>query len=193
MAVSRAFMFHQHILFYLDFSLSSPCSMVPNNSALVCLQVYRKLYESLDISTNSAVGGTNSQQMALLSKAKTSLYQAKDRLESENNEVLFDYTIVLFQDCLFNLFPNKPWVLHVCSTSLLKTLWEKKKLLVKSNFSFSHSVFYPLGELSAIFIKFKIVVCKLFQFGRVYNSWSGNGLTLSQTSPGFYGSGVKVF
>ena len=51
--------------------------------------------------------------------------------------------------------------------SLLKTLWEKEKLLLVSNFSFSHSVFYPFGELSAIFIKFEIVVCKLFQFGRV--------------------------
>ena len=30
-----------------------------------------------------------------------------------------------------------------------------------------HSVFQPFGELSAIFIKFKIVVCKLFQFERV--------------------------
>ena len=38
-----------------------------------------------------------------------------------------------------------------------------------SNFSFSHSVFFPVGELSAIFIKFEIVVCKLFQFGRVQN------------------------
>ena len=27
--------------------------------------------------------------------------------------------------------------------------------------------FYPFGELSAIFIKFKIVVCKLLQFGWV--------------------------
>ena len=26
-------------------------------------------------------------------------------------------------------------------------LWEKKKLLIMSNFSFSHSVFYPFGEL----------------------------------------------
>ena len=54
-----------------------------------------------------------------------------------------------------NPFPNKPWFLHVCSTSLLKTLWEKEKLLVTSNFSFSNSVFYPFGELSAILIKFK--------------------------------------
>ena len=31
-----------------------------------------------------------------------------------------------------NPFPNKPWFLRVCSTSLLKTL-EKEKLLVTSN------------------------------------------------------------
>ena len=36
-----------------------------------------------------------------------------------------------------NPFPNKLWFLHVCSTSLLKTLKEKEKLLVTSNFSFS--------------------------------------------------------
>ena len=58
--------------------------------------------------------------------------------------------------CL-NPFPNKPWFLCVCSTSLLKTLWEKKKLLIMSNFSFSLSVFYPFGELSDIFIK----LCRL--------------------------------
>ena len=45
--------------------------------------------------------------------------------------------------------------------------WEKEKLLVTSNFSFSYSVFFPLGQLSAIFVKFEIVVCKLFQFGKV--------------------------
>ena len=62
-------------------------------------------------------------------------------------------------------FPNKPWFLRVCSTSPLKTLREKEKLLVMSNFYFSHSVFYPCGELSAIFINLDIVICKLFQFG----------------------------
>ena len=36
-----------------------------------------------------------------------------------------------------------------------------------SNFSFSCSVFYPFGKLSTVFIEFKIVVCKIFQFGRV--------------------------
>ena len=35
---------------------------------------------------------------------------------------------------LFNPFPNKPWFLRVCCTSLLKIPWEKEKLLVTSNF-----------------------------------------------------------
>ena len=48
---------------------------------------------------------------------------------------------VSFYISTFNSFPNKPWFLRVCSTSLLKTLWENEKLLVTSNFSFSHSVF----------------------------------------------------
>ena len=73
-------------------------------------------------------------------------------------------------------FPNKPLFLCVCSTSLLITLWEKEKLLVMSHFSFSHSVFYPDGEVSAIFLKFKFVVYKLFQFGRVLNLSFGKGL-----------------
>ena len=51
------------------------------------------------------------------------------------------------------------------STRLLKTPWENEKFLVTRNFSFSHSVF--LTNLSAIFIKFEIVISKLFQFRRV--------------------------
>ena len=62
---------------------------------------------------------------------------------------------------VLNPFLNKPWFLRVCSTRLLKTLWEKEKLLVTSNFSFSHSIFYPFGDLPAIFIEFETVVCKL--------------------------------
>ena len=55
----------------------------------------------------------------------------------------------------------------VCSTSLLKTLLGKEKLIVTSNVPFPNNVFYPFEELSPIFIKFGIVVCKLFQFGIV--------------------------
>ena len=59
----------------------------------------------------------------------------------------------------FTSLPNKPWFIRVCSTSLLKTLWEKEKLRITINFSFSHSVFCPFEKLSAIFINFEIVVC----------------------------------
>ena len=72
-----------------------------------------------------------------------------------------------FQRRAFNHFPNKPrFFLCVWSTSVLKTLLEKKKLLVPSNFSFSHTVFYPFEELSAIFIEFEIVIWEVFQFER---------------------------
>ena len=70
-------------------------------------------------------------------------------------------------ESFFNSFPNRPWFFRICSISLLKTLWEKEKLLIMSNFSFSHIVFYLFREFSAIFINSEIVVCKLFQFGRV--------------------------
>ena len=113
------------------------------------------------------------------------------------NSVPFSSTLTFFVCKLFQFgrefviwervypFPNNPWFLRVCSTSHLKTLWEKEKLLITSNFSFSRSVFYQIGELSAIFIKLEIVVCKLFQFGRVQNLSFGKGLnpiTLSQTT-----------
>ena len=49
--------------------------------------------------------------------------------------------------------------------SAVQVIWKhcgKRRKLITSNFSFSHSVFYTFGELSAIFIEFEIVVCKLF-------------------------------
>ena len=62
---------------------------------------------------------------------------------------------------LLNPFPKKPWFLPVCNISPLKTLWEKKKLLIMSNFSFSLSVFYSLGELSS---RLKLSTANLFSF-----------------------------
>ena len=56
------------------------------------------------------------------------------------------------------LSQTSPDFLRICSrsTSLLETLWEKEKLLVTSTFSFSHSVFYPFGEFSAISLNLKL-------------------------------------
>ena len=44
-----------------------------------------------------------------------------------------------------NPFPHNDTFWCPWETSLLKALWEKEKLLVTSNFSFSHSVFYLFG------------------------------------------------
>ena len=76
-------------------------------------------------------------------------------------------------------FPSRLWFLRVCSTSLLKTLWEKEKLLLMSNFSFSHSVFCPFDEQSAIFIKFEFVV-----------STSANSFNLDQSKILLFGKGL---
>ena len=73
---------------------------------------------------------------------------------------LLSYCFSCWHSEYFKPFPNKPWFLRVCRTCFWKTLWEEEKLLVMSNFSLSHSVFYPFGELSAIFIMFKIAVCR---------------------------------
>ena len=63
----------------------------------------------------------------------------------------------------FNPFPNKSWFLHVCYTNILKTLQEKEKFLVMSNFCFSHIIFILFRELSAFLNKFDYI-SKLFQF-----------------------------
>ena len=100
-------------------------------------------------------------------------YSARQVVKEPQGEIDFYasefqlFTIVQTNFIWFNPFPNNPRFLRVCCTSLLKTLREKEKLLVTSNFSFSRSVFYPFGELSAIFIKLEIVICNFFQFGRV--------------------------
>ena len=75
--------------------------------------------------------------------------------------VIIEFFIIILK-ASFNPFPNKPWFLRVCSTSPLKTLWEKEKLLITSNFSFSHSVFYPFRELSSIFCQIQNCRLQLF-------------------------------
>ena len=50
--------------------------------------------------------------------------------------------------------------------SLLKTLWEKKKMLVTSIFFFSHNVFYPMKDNFKILSYIQFVACKCFQLGQ---------------------------
>ena len=76
----------------------------------------------------------------------------------------------------FQLY-NLTIFLSPCSyVSPLPFFWKhcgkRRKLLVTSNFSSSHSVFYPFRKLSVVYMKIKIVVCKPFPFGRIQKSES---------------------
>ena len=65
------------------------------------------------------------------------------------SSLILDYTV--------NPFPNKPCLQY---KSFENTVEEKENCLQRAIYLFPHSVFYRFGELSAIFIKFNIVVCK---------------------------------
>ena len=86
--------------------------------------------------------------------------------------------MTLYRSTALNPFPNKPWFLRVYSKNLLKTLWEKEKLLVTSNFSFSHSVFYPLRELSVISSNLKLSSANSFNLEESKMLSFGKGLNI---------------
>ena len=76
-----------------------------------------------------------------------------------------------------NPFQNKPWFLKVCSTSLLKKIWEKEKLRVMSNFSFSHSFSTCFENFWPFSSNLKLSTANSFQFGRVKNLLFGKNLS----------------
>ena len=77
-------------------------------------------------------------------------------------------------------FPKQALVFTCLQHESFENTAGKEKLLVTSNFSFTRSVFYPFGELSAIFIEFKIVVCKLsFPLPTVFSTRFENFLPFS--------------
>ena len=59
----------------------------------------------------------------------------------------------------FSPFPNKPWFLRVWGTGLLKTLG-KGEIARNEHFLLYSQCFYPFGELTTIFMKSEIYVCK---------------------------------
>ena len=61
-----------------------------------------------------------------------------------------------------NPFPNKPWFLTCLRYKSFEIIVGKGEIARNNNFSFSQSVFYPFGELCAIFIKSEIVFCNSF-------------------------------
>ena len=75
--------------------------------------------------------------------------------------------IFSFSKNLFNLFLNKPYLFTSLQYRSLENTVGKGKFAWYEHFFLFPRVFYPSGELSAIFIKSKIVICKLIQFRRV--------------------------
>ena len=57
-------------------------------------------------------------------------------------EIMWERVNPLPNNINFNPLLHKYSFYHINNRLLLKTLWEKKKLLVMSNFSFSYNVFY---------------------------------------------------
>ena len=82
-----------------------------------------------------------------------------------SNQLLSQYSVNHLSH--INPFPNKPWFLHVGRMSLLKTLREKKKIARNKQFLLFPQCFLPFQRTLNCFIKFNIIVYKLFQFQRV--------------------------
>ena len=64
-----------------------------------------------------------------------------------NNYDLFYSEVKGLIDQKLNTLPNNAAFWQTKDILLWKTLWEKEKLLVTSNFSFSHNGFYPMWHL----------------------------------------------
>ena len=78
-----------------------------------------------------------------------------------------------------NPFPNKPWFLLVCSTSLENTVG-KGEIAQNEQFLLFPQCFLPSWRTFG----HEIAVCKLFQFGRVLNLLFGKELgALSKDTP----------
>ena len=75
---------------------------------------------------------------------------------------------------LINSFPNKPWFLLICRISLLKTLWEKEKLLITSNLFITSNF-----SFSQCFL----IVWKTFYHFHLINMklWSANSFRLEKS------------
>ena len=66
-----------------------------------------------------------------------------------------------------NSFPNKPWFITCLQYMSFENTVGKGEIAYNEQFLLFPTVFYLFEELSAIFNKTEIVICELFQFGRV--------------------------
>ena len=78
-----------------------------------------------------------------------------------NYTCIFHLTCIKFCHLVLNSFPNKP-CFYVSAVPVFRKYCGKKRIAHNEQVSFSHGVFYPFRELSAVLIKFEIIVCKFF-------------------------------
>ena len=71
------------------------------------------------------------------------------------------------QQTLSNKFPKQALVFTCLQYKSFENTMGKGEIAHNEQFLLFPQCFYLFEELSAVFIKFEIVVCKLFQFGRV--------------------------
>ena len=93
-------------------------------------------------------------------------FRAKEKLLITRAWLRYMYTHdIILIECLhlLTLSQISPGFLHVCSTSLLKTLWEMCFLPIWRTFYHLHEIWRTFYHFHQI----QNVVCKLFQFGRI--------------------------
>ena len=84
------------------------------------------------------------------------------------------------------------WLIN--NRQLLKILWEKKKLLVTSNFSFSHNVVFPQSDNCTSFVHISgIIFLFVAELEKPKNGVSGNALTHSHTMTSLDAPGKQAF
>ena len=103
-----------------------------------------------------------------------------------------DFKRLLKRVHLINPLPHNPDFQQPGKRTLLKTLLEKEKMMVTSIFSFSHFVFYPSQNMFKFFMEFISSSASALNPPPRLKLWFSKELSLSQTSPGFYTSLVKV-
>ena len=70
----------------------------------------------------------------------------------------------------FNTFPHTDAFWRLCSRPLWKTLWQKEKLLMMSNFSLCHNVFNS-SNITLSFTDVFLIVAKMFQMSSAADSF----------------------
>ena len=82
---------------------------------------------------------------------------------------------------ILNPLPNNATFWRTKDIYLWKRFWEKQKLLVTSNFSFSHNVFYPVWHIFFILNALSNVVCNLKTFREMQEITIINTFYISHT------------